>query len=92
MAHEVIEKASAEASKSNEIVINVAGHADRSGAAAYNDKLSLKRAQVVKAALVSQGIEESRITISSFGEENGQVETSDGVREDKNRRVVIILE
>jgi len=43
-------------------------------------------------ALVNEGVAEDIISVESFGEKEGEVETSDGVREAKNRRVVIILE
>lgn len=49
-------------------VITVTGNADRIGTEEYNQNLSEKRANVVKAALVNLGVEESRIYIESKGE------------------------
>ncbi len=91
-AAETLEKAAAEAVKVKDIIIKVAGHADRSGPDGYNDKLSWRRAIMVKNALIEQGVEGPRITIEGFGETMAEVETGDGVREARNRRVVIILE
>ncbi len=49
-------------------VIVAEGHADRIGSPEYNQKLSLRRAESVKAYLVSKGIPESRIFIEGKGE------------------------
>ncbi|MDG1997449.1 MAG: OmpA family protein [Emcibacteraceae bacterium] len=87
----IISSAASEAKKSSDITIDVSGHADRSGANAYNDALANKRANAVKNALVAQGISASSISVSSFGETQSEVNTEDGVREDRNRRVHIIL-
>lgn len=50
-----------------EVVIAI-GHADRIGSAAYNNKLSLRRADSVKAYLVSKGIAANRIYTEGKGE------------------------
>ncbi len=50
-----------------EVVIAV-GHADRLGSDAYNMKLSVRRADSVKAYLVSKGISASRIYTEGKGE------------------------
>ncbi|WP_189493849.1 OmpA family protein [Formosimonas limnophila] len=47
--------------------LKVSAYTDRLGSAAYNQKLSLKRAETIKAFLVSQGIDESLITIEGMG-------------------------
>jgi OmpA-OmpF porin, OOP family len=49
-----------------EVVIAV-GHTDRIGSDAYNDKLSVKRAEAVKAYLVSKGIEANRVYTEGKG-------------------------
>jgi OOP family OmpA-OmpF porin len=46
----------------------VTGHADRIGSAAYNQKLSVQRADEVKAYLVGQNIPADRITSTGKGE------------------------
>ena len=50
-----------------EVVIAI-GHADRIGSDAYNNKLSLRRADSVKAYLVSKGIPANRIYTEGKGE------------------------
>jgi len=47
--------------------INVNGHADRLGSAQYNQKLSERRAEAVKAYLVRQGAPSERIETYGFG-------------------------
>jgi OmpA-OmpF porin, OOP family len=47
--------------------VNVNGHADRLGSAGYNQKLSEKRAEAVRAYLVSKGADASKIETFGFG-------------------------
>jgi OmpA-OmpF porin, OOP family len=49
-------------------VILAIGHADRIGAAAYNQKLSVRRAESVKQYLVAKGIEPNRVYAEGKGE------------------------
>jgi outer membrane protein OmpA-like peptidoglycan-associated protein len=71
--------------------IEVNGYTDLSGTAAYNQRLSVRRAQSVEAELVRDGVSRSEISIHGFGESNPLVPTAKGVREPQNRRVEIIL-
>jgi outer membrane protein OmpA-like peptidoglycan-associated protein len=71
--------------------IEVNGYTDLSGTAAYNQKLSVRRAQSVEAELVRDGVSQSEISIHGYGESNPLVPTAPGVREPQNRRVEIIL-
>ena len=47
--------------------INVNGHADRLGSAQYNQRLSEKRADAVRAYLVSRGVDASHVEVFGFG-------------------------
>ena len=69
--------------------ILVIGHTDRVGADDQNDRLSLQRAERVKADLASQGIPVDRIRAAGRGEREPLVPTADGVDEPRNRRVEI---
>lgn len=71
--------------------ITVVGHTDTSGAADYNQKLSVRRANVVVEALVDMGARRAAIQASGVGETDLAVQTPDGTREAKNRRAVIDL-
>lgn len=67
------------------------GHADRSGSERYNQRLSERRTAAVTEALVSQGLAANRIRGSAVGESDPLVATADGVREARNRRVVVTI-
>jgi OOP family OmpA-OmpF porin len=47
--------------------INVNGHADRLGSGQYNQQLSEKRADAVRAYLVSKGVDASKVETFGFG-------------------------
>jgi OOP family OmpA-OmpF porin len=47
--------------------INVNGHADRLGSAQYNQKLSERRAEAVRAYLVSKGADAAHVETFGFG-------------------------
>jgi OmpA-OmpF porin, OOP family len=72
--------------------VNVVGHADAAGPKTYNKRLSLKRANAVKAELVKMGVDAKLIRVDHKGEEELMVPTPDGVREPANRRTVITFE
>ena len=64
-------------------------HSDSQGAAAYNKKLSMQRAQAVKNALVSDfGIDMDRLTAVGYGEERPIADNSTAEGRKLNRRVV----
>jgi OOP family OmpA-OmpF porin len=88
----VIDQVVADAHKTGTPNISVTGHTDLAGPAAYNLKLSLRRADSVRAALIKQGIPAANITTAGRGESDPAVPTPDGVPEAKNRRAVIIIQ
>ena len=90
-AREIIAEAASNAGRVQATRIEVAGHADRSGTPAYNQRLSQRRADAVAAELVARGISRSEISVSAYGESRPLVPTADGVREPQNRRVEIVL-
>ena len=72
--------------------ISATGHADRSGSEEYNLALSMRRADAAREALIARGIPAENITVASRGESENAVPTADGVKEQANRRVEIILQ
>ena len=78
-----------EARKSKDI--SIVGHTDRVGSREENYKLSLERADSIKAILVSKGVDPSGIEVTSHGEDNPLVQTEDGVAEPRNRRIEITV-
>lgn len=69
--------------------VGVQGNTDSSGSSAYNQALSARRANVVKDALVANGISSSIIRVEALGESNPAKPTADGVREPLNRRTEV---
>ncbi|WP_101103057.1 outer membrane protein OmpA [Macromonas bipunctata] len=70
-------------------VIVAVGHTDSVGKDAYNQKLSVKRAEAVKAYLVSNGIEANRVYTEGKGEAQPVADNKSAAGRAKNRRVEI---
>ena len=71
-----------------EVIIAV-GHTDSVGSDAYNQRLSVRRAEAVKAYLVSKGIERNRIYTEGKGEKQPVADNRTAEGRAKNRRVEI---
>ena len=71
-----------------EVIIAV-GHTDSVGTDAYNQKLSVRRAEAVKAYLVSKGIEKNRVYTEGKGEKQPVADNKTAEGRAKNRRVEI---
>jgi OOP family OmpA-OmpF porin len=71
-----------------EVIIAV-GHTDAVGSDAYNQKLSVKRSDAVKAYLVSKGIEKNRVYTEGKGEKQPVADNNTAAGRAKNRRVEI---
>jgi OmpA-OmpF porin, OOP family len=71
-----------------EVIIAV-GHTDSVGTDTYNQKLSIRRAEAVKAYLVSKGIEKNRVYTEGKGEKQPVADNKTAEGRAKNRRVEI---
>ncbi|SFC73877.1 OmpA-OmpF porin, OOP family [Massilia yuzhufengensis] len=71
-----------------EVMIAV-GHTDSVGTNAYNDKLSMRRADAVKAYMVSKGLDPARLYTEGKGETQPVADNATAEGRAKNRRVTI---
>lgn len=74
-----------------ESMLSVTGHTDLVGTTEFNQKLGLKRAEVIQKLLVDKGVLSSRILVSSKGESQpaGDYLTPEG--RSRNRRVEVSI-
>lgn len=79
--------------------LNISGHTDDVGSEAYNQKLSERRAEAVKAALVSFGVQAEQINTSGMGKSQPRRTFAQDVSEEElnfirgeNRRAEIYLD
>ena len=71
-----------------EVIIAV-GHTDSVGSDAYNQKLSVRRSETIKAYLVSKGVEKNRVYTEGKGEKQPVADNKTTEGRAKNRRVEI---
>ena len=91
-AVQVVDQAAKNAGPAKAMTLTVTGHTDTVGSAAYNMRLSRRRAESVAAELEKQAIPASEIAIVAKGKTDLLVPTGDGVREPQNRRVTIVYD
>jgi OOP family OmpA-OmpF porin len=71
-----------------EVIIAV-GHTDAVGSDEYNQKLSIRRSEAVKAYLLSKGIEKDRVYTEGKGEKQPVADNKSKDGRAKNRRVEV---
>jgi OOP family OmpA-OmpF porin len=76
------------AGMNTEVMVTV-GHTDSVGSDAYNQRLSLRRAEAVKAYIVSKGIDASRVYTEGKGESQPIADNKTAEGRAKNRRVTV---
>ena len=72
--------------------VTATGYTDSTGSNDYNTRLAQRRVEAVKAQLVKEGIPATSIATASRGESDLLVVTGDDVKEQRNRRVQIIIQ
>lgn len=95
-ARAIVSSAAQASSHTTLTKINVSGYTDSSGIPGprgerYNMKLSIRRAETVKAELIRDGVPGNTIDIHGYGETNPLVPTGPNTREAQNRRVEIVF-
>jgi OOP family OmpA-OmpF porin len=73
--------------KNPELKVEVGGHTDSTGTAAYNLTLSVKRAEAIKDHFVSRGIDPKRLATKGYGITNPAASNDTKEGRAKNRRV-----
>ena len=71
--------------------VQVSGYTDNTGSAAYNDKLSMQRAQAVANYLKLRGVSAARLMVYGYGENNPIASNATAAGREQNRRVEITL-
>lgn len=71
--------------------VRVEGHTDNVGSAAYNQGLSLRRAQVVANALVKAGLHDAKVDVQGLGKAHPVSDNSNPETRLQNRRVSVIV-
>lgn len=71
--------------------VRIQGHTDSIGAKAYNEALSIRRAQAVKTYLVNKGVQAERLSLEGFGFSKPVASNSTAEGRALNRRVELHL-
>ena len=88
-AYDELERLSKILTQYPETNIRIAGHTDSTGSAEYNQKLSERRAEAVKNALVGMGVNPSRMTTIAYGEGKPIASNDTEAGRQQNRRVEV---
>lgn len=86
----VLDNAAATLQQWGEVRIEVAGHTDARGSAAYNLELSQRRADAVRAYLVKKGVNARRLTARGYGESDPVADNRTPAGRLQNRRVELV--
>lgn len=90
-ASAIVQEASARAIQDRTKIVDLTGHTDTYGTAAYNKELSVRRAESAAQMMRGNGVQ-AKLRIFGKGETDLLVPTADEVREQRNRRVEIVLQ
>ena len=74
-----------------DLKVELAGHTDDVGSASYNQKLSADRAESVRKALISNGIDETRLTAKGYGATKPLAPNDSEEHRALNRRTEMII-
>jgi OOP family OmpA-OmpF porin len=72
------------------LTVSIEGHTDNTGSAERNRQLSTERARSVLRALVSLGVDPSRLSFKGFGSDQPLADNADEPGRAKNRRVELV--
>lgn len=89
-AHPILDQAAEGLKEWGDVKVEVAGYTDSKGKDKYNLKLSQRRAEAVRAYLISKGIAADRLSAKGFGETRPVADNKTAEGRFKNRRVELI--
>ena len=87
----VLDKVSSTLTQYDQTMVEVAGHTDSTGTAAYNQALSQRRAQSVAAYLESRGVRNARLMVVGAGESHPLASNDTAEGRAQNRRVELTI-
>jgi len=86
-AEQVLADAAATLRMNQDLVVEVAGHTDSDGSAAYNEGLSERRAKTVRDYLVNRDVNPGNLTVKGYGEAEPVADNARSEGRARNRRV-----
>ncbi len=86
-ASQILNDAAETLKRNPSLQVEVAGHTDSDGAAAYNQGLSERRARTVMDYLISRGVDESKLSYRGYGESQPIADNATRAGKAENRRV-----
>ena len=86
-AYPMLDEASDIMKKNPDLKVEIDGHTDSTGPAAYNMTLSERRAEAIKAHFVNRGVDSDQLTTKGFGSSNPAASNDTKEGRAKNRRV-----
>jgi OOP family OmpA-OmpF porin len=90
-SHATLAALLAEVAKRQVVEVQITGHTDRLGKMAYNDRLSIERAEAIRDILIRNGLRANFIHTVGRGEREPLIPTPDEQVEPQNRRVEVIV-
>jgi len=90
-AYQEIDRVAQVLNKYPQTRIRVEGHTDSTGSEEYNQKLSESRAEAVKNALITRGIDPARIETIGMGESSPIADNTTEAGRQLNRRVRVVI-
>ena len=87
----ILDEAAKTLKEYGDVTVSVNGYTDSIGTDAYNQALSMRRANAVKEYLERQGVPASRMTVRGFGESNPVASNATPEGRAQNRRVELIV-
>ncbi|MCP1675203.1 outer membrane protein OmpA-like peptidoglycan-associated protein [Natronocella acetinitrilica] len=88
---EVLDSVALVVNEFDQTLIEAAGHTDSTGSAAYNQRLSERRADTVARYLQNRGVDSRRIAAAGFGQDYPIADNSTEAGRQANRRVELTL-